>query len=452
MTMNNKTELFETAPLPKALMALCVPTIISSLVTVIYNLADTFFVGMLNDSVQTAAVTLAGTVLLAFNAVNNLFGVGVSSVISRSIGIKNYDRAYKSSCFGFYCSVLSGILFSIICVIAENPLLKLLGADAATYPATSEYMLWTVYLGAAPSILNVVLAYMVRSEGASVHAGIGTMGGCILNIILDPIFIMPWGLGMGASGAGFATFISNCAACFYFFAFIYVKRGNTFICINPRKFTLERDVVKEVFAVGVPAAIQNLLNVIGMAVLNKFAANYGAEVVSAMGITRKLNMVPMYAATGFSQGIMPLVGYTYAAKMYRRMKDAVKLAFKIVIPMTFAVVLLYFIGSEMLISLFMNNETVIKYGTYFLCVMALSLPFAAVDYVSIGVFQAQGNGKIPFVFAVLRKVILDIPILIILNKLFMMYGLPYSQLITEIVLAAVALVMLKKEFDKCVEQ
>ena len=203
---------------------LAIPTIISSLVMVIYNLADTYFVGMINDPVQTAAVTLAAPVMLAFNAVNNLFGVGSSSMMSRALGAKDHDLVARSSAFGFYCSLFSGILFSLLCVLFQNPLLSLLGADEMTKAATQQYMLWTVYIGAAPSILNVVMAYLVRAEGSSLHASIGTMSGCLLNIVLDPIFILPWGLDMGAAGAGLATCLSNCFACLYFFGFLFFIR------------------------------------------------------------------------------------------------------------------------------------------------------------------------------------------------------------------------------------
>ena len=211
MKDEKKTDLFERMPVPKAVMTLAVPTILSSLVMVFYNLADTYFVGMLNNAVQNAAVTLAAPVLLAFNAVNNLFGVGTSSMMSRALGRKDYDTVARSSAFGFYCSIFSGLLFSLLCTVFSGPLMVLLGADAETMEATAGYLFWTVNLGAAPAILNVVMAYLVRSEGAALHASAGTMSGCILNIILDPIFIMPWGLNMGAAGAGCATFLSNCA-------------------------------------------------------------------------------------------------------------------------------------------------------------------------------------------------------------------------------------------------
>ena len=228
--MFGKLYLFEKAPVPKAVMAMSVPTIISSLVMVIYNLADTYFVGMLNDPIQNAAVTLSAPILLAFNAVNNLFGVGTSSMMSRALGRKEYDTVRCASAVGFYCTVFCSFLFSVIYITVKNPLLAVLGTDADTLAATAEYMKWTVAFGAMPAILNVVMAYMVRSEGSTMHASIGTMSGCVLNILLDPVFILPQGFDMGAAGAGFATFISNCAACLYFFCLLFVKRKKTYVC------------------------------------------------------------------------------------------------------------------------------------------------------------------------------------------------------------------------------
>ena len=243
MKENEKIQLFEKAPIPGAVAKLAVPMIFSSLVMVLYNMADTYFVGMMNDPVENAAVSLAAPVLLAFNAVNNLFGVGTSSMMSRALGRKDYETVSESSAFGFYCSLICGVLFGLLCGLLHSPLLTLIGADATTRAATQGYMFWTVYLGAAPAILNVVMAYLVRSEGAALHASIGTMSGCLLNIILDPIFILPWGLNMGAAGAGLATFLSNCVACLYFFVLLYVKRGNTFVCIDPRKFRLKKRII-----------------------------------------------------------------------------------------------------------------------------------------------------------------------------------------------------------------
>lgn len=448
MEENEKIVLFEKTPIPSAVAKLSIPMVFSSLVMVLYNMADTYFVGMLNNPVENAAVALAAPVLLAFNAVNNLFGVGTSSMMSRALGRKDYDTVSESSAFGFYCSLISGILFGILCTILNSPLLTLIGADATTRTATQGYLFWTVSLGAAPAILNVVLAYLVRSEGAALHASIGTMSGCLLNIILDPFFILPWGLNMGAEGAGCATFISNCVACLYFFVLLYVKRGNTFVCVNPRRFHFKKPIIMEICGVGIPASIQNLLNVTGMTILNNFTSAYGADAVAAMGISYKIYMVPMQITLGFSQGIMPLVSYNFASGNRRRMKGSILFALKIMLPILAAVTVIYYIGAGGLIHAFMRNSEIIAYGTAFLRGFCLGLIFLCVDFLAVGVFQALGFGKYALLFAIMRKIVLEIPALFLLNHFFPLYGLAYAQFTAELVLSICAVFMLRHIFRK----
>lgn len=446
MEDKTKTQLFEEVPIPKAVMTLAVPTILSSLVMVLYNLADTYFVGMLNDPIQNAGVTLAAPILLAFNAVNNLFGVGTSSMMSRALGKKDFDTVSRSSAFGFYGCIISGLLVSLACTVFQGPLLALLGAKADTLAATAGYMRWTVTFGAMPAILNVVMAYMVRAEGASLHASIGTMTGCLLNIVLDPIFILPWGLNMGAAGAGCATFLSNCVACAYFFVLLYVKRESTCVCIRPSMFRPSRAIVVGVCGVGIPAAIQNLLNVTGMTVLNNFTSVYGADAVAAMGIAQKVNMVPMYISQGMSQGFMPLISYNYASGNTKRMKDGLLFVVKLAIPFMVLISLGYYFFAGPLVGLFMNNQAIIDYGARFLHGFCLALPFLCMDFVAVGVFQACGMGSKALVFAVLRKIVLEIPALYLLNRLFPLYGLAYAQFVAEVILAAAAVITLMRIF------
>ena len=446
--VDKRTGLFESVAIPKAVAALCVPTIISSLVMVLYNLADTYFVGILNDPIQNAAVTLAGPVLLAFNAINNLFGVGSSSMMSRALGRKDFDTVHRSSAFGFYCALVCGVVFSLLCTIGKTPLLALLGADAVTVQATSAYMRWTVTFGAVPAILNVVLAYMVRAEGAALHASVGTMSGCLLNIVLDPIFILPWGFNMGAAGAGLATFISNCVACIYFFVLIYIRRNTTCVCIRPDKFCLRRAIVLGVCGVGIPASIQNLLNVTGMTILNNFTSVFGADAVAAIGITQKIYMVPMYICMGISQGIMPLVSYNYASGNQKRMKSAIVFAGEISIVFITAAAVFFYIDAEGVVHFFMDNPAIIAYGIRFLRGFCLGLPFLCMDFLAVGVFQALGYGKNALVFAIMRKIVLEIPALYLLNYLFPLYGLAYAQFVAEFVLAIAAVVQLLLIFRK----
>lgn len=452
MEDQNKRALFENTPVPKAVMTLAVPTVLSSLVMVLYNLADTYFVGILNDSVQNAAVTLAAPLLLAFNAINNLFGVGSSSMMSRALGRKDYDTVYRSSAFGFYCSLFCGLLFSLLYTVLRNPVLTVLGADAQTVTATAAYLKWTVSCGAAPAILNVVLAYLVRAEGSALHASLGTMSGCLLNIVLDPLFILPQGLNMGAAGAGCATFLSNCVACLYFFILLFVKRKSTYVCIRLKMFALKKSIILGIFSVGIPAAIQNLLNVTGMTILNNFASAFGAGAVAAMGIAQKVNMIPMQIAFGLSQGIMPLISYNYACKNTTRMKKTLTFSSSISLSFLVLIAVLYFLGAEKLIILFMKDAQIVAYGASFLRGFCLGLPFLCMDFLAVGVFQACGMGRKSLVFAILRKIVLEIPALYVLNHFFPLYGLAYAQFAAELILAIAAVITLVSMFKKLERQ
>lgn len=445
---NSKTELFESMPIPKAVVTLSVPSVISSLVMVIYSLADTFFVGMMNDPVQNAAVTLAAPLLLAFNAVNNLFGIGSSSMMSRALGRKDYDTVYRSSAFGFYASLICSLLFSLLYGVLQSPILVMLGANAETIQATADYLFWTVLLGSAPSILNVVLAYLVRAEGSSLHASIGTMCGCLLNIVLDPIFILPWGLNLGAAGAGCATCLSNTVACLYFFVLLFVKRGKTYVCIKPSMFRPSKQIVKGVCGVGIPASIQNLLNVTGMTILNNFTSAYGSDPVAAMGIAQRVNIVPFQIAMGFSQGIMPLISYNYTSGNIKRMKKTFMFTAKISLGFILAVMLTFVFAAEPIISMFMKNESIVAYGAAFQCGFCFALPFLCIDFLALGVFQSCGMGMKSFIFAVVRKIVLEIPALFVLNWLFPLYGLAYAQFVAELILGTIAVVVLVRMFRR----
>ena len=398
---------FESYSIPKAVVTLSVPTVLSSLVSVLYSLADTYFVGLLNDPVQTAAVTLAAPVLLAFNAVNNLFGVGSSSMMSRAYGRRDFDTLRQSS-------------------------------------ATNGYLNWTVTLGAVPAILNVVIAYMIRSEGAALHASIGTMSGCLLNIILDPIFILPWGLNLGSVGAAMATCLSNCCALVYFLVYLATHRKTTLVCVSPKAFTLRKEIVGGVCAVGVPASIQNLLNVTGSTILNNLAAPYGAAALAAMGICSRLSMVPMYIAMGISQGVMPLISYNYASHNIRRMKGTLFFAMRISETFLAAMAVVLFCFPGVFVHMFIDDAQTVAYGMRFLRGLCFAVPLLGLDFLAVGTFQAVGMGRESLIFAILRKIVLEIPFLYLLNFLVPLYGLAYAQLCAEFVMAVAALVVLRR--------
>lgn len=442
----DKQELFERMPVPKAVANLAVPSIMASLVMILYNLADTYFVGYLNSPVQNAAVTLAAPVLLAFNAVNNLFGIGSSSAMSRNLGAKKFEDVYKSAAFGIYCAFICGVIFSVGYTLFRGAFLRVLGADSVTEDATKAYLFWTVTCGAIPAIMNVVISFMVRAEGSAMHASVGTMSGCLLNIILDPIFIMPWGLNMGAAGAGCATFIANCFACVYYLVYIITRRGKSYVCIDPRMARCGRAVAFGILAVGIPAAIQNLLNVTGMTILNNFTAEFGSEAVAAMGIAHKIEMIPFYVAMGVTSGVMPLIGYNYAAKNPGRMKHALVFTGRMSIAGLTVMMILFWTFSKNIIGAFIQAPAVVSYGTAFLRGMALGMPLLGLDFLGVMLFNACGMGKTALTFAIMRKIVLEIPALFILNYFFPLYGLAYAQTLAELVLAIVSVFMMIKIF------
>ena len=441
---NDKTELFETKPIPKAVAELSIPTILSTLVMMLYNLADTYFVGMLNDPIQNAAVTLAAPVMLAFNAINNLFGVGSSSVMSRALGRKDHETVRSASCFSFYCALLCAALISLGYIIFRTPVLNLLGADSQTADATSRYMLWTVACGACPAIMNVVMSYMIRSEGFAMHAGIGMMSGCMLNILFDPFFILPQFLNMGAAGAGLATFAANCIACIYFFVLLKVRKNSTYISLNPKFIRTPKAVVLDIFGIGIPASIQNLLNVTGMTILNNFTSAYGSDAVAAMGIAHKVNMIPLYLSMGLSQGVMPLISYNYTGGDHKRLKDSISYVSKLMLFVAFTLAVIVFIESGFIMRMFIKNTAVVFYGGTFLKLMSIGIPFIAVDFFAVAIYQALGKGKYSLIFAILRKIVLEIPFIIVLNYIYPLYGMAFSQTAAEIVLSVAAVMVLRK--------
>ena len=447
--MTDKKELFETMPLNRAIIKLVIPNIIGSLVMIIYNLADTYFVGLLNDPVQTSAVTLIGVLLLLFNAINNLFGVGSSSLMSRYLGAKDEESAKRVSATGFYTAFISSIIFMICTFIFKNDILRIIGADASTYDASYRYMFWAVNLGAIPAIMNVVMGYMVKSDGDSLKASIGTISGCVLNIILDPFFVLPQFLNMGVEGAGLATFISNCVAFLYFLNLILVKkRGKTIVCLNPKKISFSLNIIGGICAVGVPASIQNLLNVTGQTILNNFAAVFGPEAIAGIGISYRLCNLCFGLTMGVSQGVMPLVSYNYAAGNIKRMKEAVYKTLKIIVIALSIIMIIYCAFPSFFVSLFIDNKQVIEIGSVIIRGFAIALPFIGIDFVGVGVFQATGYGKLSLIFAILRKIVLEIPFLFILNYLWPLYGLGFAQACAEFILAIGSIIVLSKLFKK----
>lgn len=444
----DRTALFEEVAVPRAVMTLSVPTMIASLVMMIYSLADTLFVGMLNDSVQTAAVTLAFPIISSLNALNNLCGIGGSSLMSRALGKGERDTAKRAASFSLWCAIGLGLLYSLAAGLFMTPLLSLLGANEETASATRGYLLWTIVCGAAPAVLNVVMAHLVRAEGYSLHASVGTMSGCLLNIVLDPFFILPQFLGLGAAGAGLATFLSNCVACVYFLVLLFSKRRTTAVSLDVRLLAHAGKVAPEIFKVGIPAALQNLFTVVCTLVLDNLTAAYGTDAVAAMGIAVKVSHVPMYIAQGMAQGGQPLIGYCYGKGDTKRMKSSFFFAMGVSLAVMVLIAALGYVFAAQAIAIFMEDETVVAYGTKLLRGYLLAAPLFAVDLGAVCLYQACGKGLLSLLCAVARKLVLELPLMFLMDALFPLYGLPYAQVIAEAVMSVSACIILPKLLKK----
>ena len=340
--MQKKNELFTTMPVGRAVAKLAVPTVISQIVVILYSLADTFFVGQIGDPNQLAALSITFPIFTLLTAVANLFGIGANSVIARSLGKNDESTAKKASSFGFWTCIGVTAVLAVILGVFMQPILTFFKADEFTFSFSARYLLWVFVIGGIPTVAGLMLGHLVRAVGKTKEAGIGLSIGGILNIILDPIFIfekgdalfggavsMPFGFGMDVSGAAFATMISNIISMLYFFFILLKIRRSTVLTVNPKHFSMEKKVAFDTCAVGFPAAISVLLVSVSISVLNGLLLGHeGGNILSAAyGVTSKCGMIALHISIGIAQGVMPLIGFNYGAKNYRRVHQVCSLSF-----------------------------------------------------------------------------------------------------------------------------
>ncbi len=306
---------------------LAIPTMLAQMVSVLYSIVDRIYIGNIAGigDLALAGVGVCGPIVTLLSSFASLVGLGGAPILAMRLGEGRPREAEKVVSNGFLTLLILSAVLTSVFLLLKDRLLMVFGASEATFGYADTYL--TIYTcGTVFSLLATGLNSYLIAQGFSGLGMFTVVLGAVLNIVLDPIFIMPWGFNMGAAGAGLATFISNCVACCYFFVLLAVKRGKTYVCVNPRKLSFDGRIVRSVCGVGVPAAIQNLLNVTGMTILNNFTSAYGADAIAAMGICQKLAQVPMYASMGFSQGVMPLVSYNYSSGNIKRMKGGIRLA------------------------------------------------------------------------------------------------------------------------------
>jgi multidrug efflux pump len=438
-----RNDVFEKYSIPKAVCNLALPTMAGMLVVVIYNLADTFFVGQLNDANQIAAVSITMPIFLLLMAFGSIFGIGGGTYISRLLGSKEIEKAKQASAFSFYVCLGLGIICTIIGLAFMPQILNMSGASTNTYEYAKSY-LTIIAMGSPVIILGFSLGQIIRSEGAAKEALLGMMLGTVINIVLDPVLIL-WA-GMGVSGAAIATVIANVASvCYYCYYFI---KKNSLLSIAVKHLSVSNEMIKAILSIGIPASLSSVLMSASNIILNNFAAGYSDNVIAALGVVGRVTMLPAMLLIGLGQGIQPLIGYNYAAQNFKRMKDVLKFTAVVGTVIGVMFTLLFFLTGGGAIKLFIDEPNVIELGTGFIKTIIISIPFLGVQFVLANSFLAMGKGKQSLVLSISRQGLLYIPILVISNYLFGLRGIVFAQPIADITTTALAVLLFARILKK----
>ena len=440
---NAENELMARMKVSKAVATMAIPSVISSLVTVVYNMADTFFVGQTGDPLQVAAVSLTNPIFILFMAVANMFGMGGSAVASMALGEQNQKRMKQVSTFITYASLAVGILFALVLVGFMQPILSIFGANEETYALARGYVFHISY-GAPFIIWSAAASFVVRSEGASKEAMIGSMIGTIANIVLDPVLIS--GFHLGAAGAAVATTLGNILASLYYLWY-FVKKSNNF-SIGIRNFTCRYGIFSGICSCGLPTAIFSTLMSVSTIVLNQILVAYGNAPVAAIGIVFKANMFITFLQMGLANGVQPLLGYNFGSGDKNRFQDIAAYTKKCCIVIGILATLLFFVFRRQIIGLFIQDEEVIMYGVRMLIAYMLSGPVIGILFMNMNCMQSVGKAFWATILSVLRQGVLLIPLLFLLNALGGLTGVIYGQALTDYIAVILSVLM----WRKCIAQ
>jgi len=433
-----RTAVFETMPVRRAVLTQIAPAIASQMITLVYSLADAYFVGLLNAPAQTAAVTVASTSYMVLNATASLFGVGGASALARALGRKEPEKATQISGVAFWWALIVSFVIAAVYHALARPILTVCGATEDTFALALRYARWVYVFGGPFTIVNLVLSNLVRAEGDAFHASFGISMGGLLNIVLDPFFILPRFLGLGAAGAGLATAISNAASAVYFLLYIPSRGCGSVLSLSPSTIRSTRAHIREILRIGFPSTLQFALTGVSVSAQMHFVAKYATEAVAGLGIVKKLDQLPLFFAIGVATGLLPMLAYNHAAGNERRRRQAFRFGVTLSLAFSLLCLICYELFAPTLSSLFIDDALTIEYAAAFLRRMVLAMPLMSVCYPMIIQFQAMGRAKESLICSILRKGALDIPLLMLLDRLLPLYGCMFVQPIVDAVSLAAA--------------
>lgn len=442
-------EIFETKPVPAALAKMAIPTIVSQLITLIYNIADTWFIGQTNNPYMVAASSLVLTIFLMTAALANLFGVGGGNLVVRLLGGKDEEEAKKAASLSLVMAAGASLTFSVLCFLFMDPLLRLLGASDYTIGYAKQYLTFVVVIGAVPTVLANTMSAMVRNIGHSKEAGFGLGMGGVLNVILDPIFMFViFPDGYQVAGAAVATMLSNVITLIYFILTYQKLKGETVLSLPRRVEKIRKDSLSSLFSVGIPAAMSLLLFDLTTMVINRLAAGHGDTQLAAIGIVLKVERLPLNIGIGICLGMTPLVAYNYASKNHKRMKEFFSAARFAGLVISVLCVVFYRFCAPYIVRAFISDADTVRYGTEFLQSRCFATPFMFLSFHMVHFMQAVNRGKVSFQLAVIRQICLNIPILILLNHFFGMSGVVWTQLIADAINVVVSYIIYRRLIGK----
>ena len=435
---------FEEMPVFRAVLALALPTVVSQIIGTLYNMADSFWVGRLNDPDQLAALALAFPAQMALTAFSNLFGIGGGTLISRQLGAGRPDRARLAGVFALWGGLL---LLACCCALAaagRAVTLRLLGVPSELSPLVSSYLKWAVLVGGLPALANMILAHLIRGEGYSRQASVGLSLGGLINMAIDPFFVLPWGLDLGILGAALATLLSNCLALAYFCLLLWRRRQDTVLHLHPRQLRSLRSegrLLRELLLTGLPSSFTFLLNTVSNVVLNNLIVSYGAAATAAVGLAKKIDSLPMGIVNGIPQGAVPLIAYNYGAGNRERMRGGLRSALRLSVGVALCFTLLFELFATQIVGAFINDPQTVTYGAGFIRLHCLATVFMSITMMLVGFFQSIGETRRAFFLSIIRKGIIDIPLMFLMDSLFPMYGILACQPMTDLISATAAVLL-----------
>lgn len=428
--------LFTSAPPAKVFLSLSLPVIMGMVVSLVYNMVDTYFVGRLGDPNQMAAVSLCSPLFMLIMGLGNIFGIGGSSVVSRLMGQQKADLVRRASSMCFWVSASAGVVVAVLMLALRGVLLPLMGTSANTIGYTSQYMTW--YVASAPiMMIQFTLMNLLRCDGAARESMIGSILGSVVNMILDPLMIFT--LGMGVAGAAIATVIGNlCAVVFYIYAAI---RRAPSLSLSAKDFALDFSLLGGVFAIGLPASITNALTSVATVLMNNLLLPYGDTAIAAMGIAMKVNQIVILLQIGFAGGLPPVFGYNWGAGNMVRLRQILKAAFIFSLSLGTALTVIVYAAAPAAVRLFMSVEEIVVPGTQLLRGLMLCGPFLGVLFIITNLFQASGKAIPAMLLSLCRQGVVFVAVLFPFNALFGWNGLVYAQPTADYITLGIALAL-----------